>query len=84
MTPSEFRHKREQLDLSVSQIAQILNVDQRTVRRWEQPEQTKTGRPPNPTACRFIDLMLCGAIDAEMLFKIAFKTKQRRGDSDAS
>jgi DNA-binding transcriptional regulator YiaG len=48
MTSDEFRAARKALGLSVGQLAGILGVEARTVRRWEQGD----GLPPNPIASR--------------------------------
>ncbi|MBP0614299.1 helix-turn-helix domain-containing protein [Jiella mangrovi] len=57
MTPTEFRQARRQLGLSASQLGEILNTDPRTIRRWEQDDET---RPPNPVAVRVMRWMLEG------------------------
>ena len=59
MTPEKFKKARNALGLSGNQLAHILNVDERTVRRWEQPPGTG-GRDPSPTACRVVEWMLDG------------------------
>ena len=55
--PAAFRAARDQLGLSAAQLARIMGVDPRTVRRWEDASGT---RPPNPTACRVMEWMLSG------------------------
>ena len=52
MTPAEFKAARNNLGLSHRQLAHILNVDPRTVRKWESQDGT---RPPNPIACRVLE-----------------------------
>lgn len=55
MTPTEFKQARHALGLSGQQLATILNVDARNVRRWEAGE-----RPPNPIAVRVLGWMIDG------------------------
>lgn len=55
MTPAQFRKARIALGLSTYALAHILNVEQRTVRRWE--DEGPSGRPPNPMACRVLEWM---------------------------
>ena len=57
MTPQQFKHNRRALGLSQASLASILNVNPRTVRRWEEDDGT---RPPNPIACRVLMWMLNG------------------------
>lgn len=57
MTPSQFKAARHTLNLSAEGMADILNVNARTVRRWEYEDGT---RPPNPIACRVVEWMLAG------------------------
>ena len=57
MTPQQFKATRKNLGLSQSALANILNVNPRTVRRWEEDDGT---RPPNPIACRVLMWMLNG------------------------
>lgn len=57
MTPTQFKAARKQLGLSQSEIADILNVHPRTIRKWETDDDT---RPPNPIACRVVLWMLDG------------------------
>lgn len=57
MTPHEFKAARQELGLSQSELADILNVNPRTVRKWERDDDT---RPPNPIACRVLMWMLNG------------------------
>jgi DNA-binding transcriptional regulator YiaG len=59
MTPAEFRSARRTLGLSQAQLGYILDVDARTVRRWEASGSVQH-RPPSPTACRVISWMLDG------------------------
>lgn len=55
MTPAQFKAARKRLGLSQSELARILNVNPRTVRKWERDDDT---RPPNPIACRVLSWML--------------------------
>lgn len=56
MTPEQFRKARQSLGLSISQMAEILGINPRTVRRWEEGDAL----PPNPTASRVMQWMLDG------------------------
>lgn len=51
-TPEQFAGARQQLDLSVSQCARLVNVSERTLRKWESGEH----QDPHPSACRILDL----------------------------
>lgn len=64
MTPAQFKEARQTLGLSTSKLGAILNVDPRTVRRWEENDGT---RPPNPIACRVVHWMLDGYRPPEWL-----------------
>lgn len=57
MTKEEFRRARYKLKLTGQQLAYILNVTDRTVRRWEQWGESN---PPAPTAVRVLEWMLDG------------------------
>lgn len=57
MTPAEFKAARNHLVLSASQLAGILNVHPRTIRKWEREDET---RPPNPIAVRVVEWLLSG------------------------
>lgn len=59
MTPGEFKEARQKLGLSLSEAARILDVDPRTIRKWE-AEAGTNARPPNPTAARVMEWMLAG------------------------
>jgi DNA-binding transcriptional regulator YiaG len=59
VTPAEFKEARRKLGLTLSQLAGILDVDPRTVRKWEAEEGTNA-RPPNPVAARVMQWMLDG------------------------
>ena len=47
-TPSEFKAVREDMGLSVRDLAFVLGTEERTVRKWE----IDGGLGPNPVACR--------------------------------
>lgn len=53
MTPDQFKEARHTLGLSVSDVADILNTEPRTVRRWEDGT-----RSPNPVAVRVMQWLL--------------------------
>jgi len=57
MTPEEFKTARQQLGLSAKRLGSILNVNERTVRKWE---DMSGKRPPNPIACRVLEWLLAG------------------------
>ena len=57
MTPHDFKEARRKLGLSASQLGIVLNVDSRTIRKWEHADNT---RPPNPIAVRVVTWMLDG------------------------
>lgn len=62
MTPTEFRDARTHLGLSTSELAAILGVDSRTVRKWEDTrgDESTNARPPNPVASRVMRWLLDG------------------------
>ena len=60
MKAQDFQKARWALGLSAKQLAAILNVDERTVRRWEQATGTASRRDPSPTAVRVVEWMLDG------------------------
>lgn len=62
MTPEQFKEARQSLGLSLSQLAKILNVDPRTVRKWEASESASTGRDPNPIACQVLRWLASGEL----------------------
>lgn len=57
LSPRDFAAKRYQLGLSQAQLARILGVDPRTVRKWEDERDT---RSPNPIACRVLKWLEAG------------------------
>jgi DNA-binding transcriptional regulator YiaG len=60
MNNIEFKEARRNLGLTMSSLSKILGVDERTIRRWEAPEETTGARPPNPTASKVMGWMLGG------------------------
>lgn len=61
-----FKSSRNAMGLSHSQLGTILDTDARTIRKWEATSGTNT-RDPNPIACRMLELMLEGTLDAKAL-----------------
>lgn len=57
MKANEFKSARSSLGLSAAEMANILNVNPRTIRKWEIDDGT---RPPNATAVRVVEWMLAG------------------------
>lgn len=53
-TSEQFSAARHRLDLSISQCARLVNVEERTLRKWETPAD-RGGRDPHPSACRILD-----------------------------
>ncbi|MDE2103789.1 MAG: helix-turn-helix domain-containing protein [Patescibacteria group bacterium] len=60
MTPAQFKKARHKLGLSASELADILGVDARTIRRWEAEPALETARPPHPTAAKVMKWLLNG------------------------
>jgi DNA-binding transcriptional regulator YiaG len=58
-TPYVFRATRENLGLSSSELAGVLNVDARTIRRWEASD-VETMRKVSPTAERMMEWLRAG------------------------
>jgi DNA-binding transcriptional regulator YiaG len=54
VTSAEFGEARRKLGLSINQLADILNTNPVTVRRWEMDEERNTARDPNPIACQVL------------------------------
>lgn len=54
-TSEGFRAARERLELSLPRCARLLNVDERTLKRWEGGQ-----RPPHPTAAAMLRGLLEG------------------------
>lgn len=62
MTNEEFKTTRNQLGYTVAKLADILDVDPRTVRKWEANPDLSTSRPPNPIACRVLNWLQSGQL----------------------
>lgn len=62
MTPAEFKSARNALGLSLSQLARLLGVNARTVRKWEADPSIPSSRPPNPTAVRVLKWLASGEL----------------------
>lgn len=62
MTPKQFKEARQSLGFTISKLSSILNVDPRTIRRWEADPFLSTARPPHPTACRAMEWLLDGKL----------------------
>ena len=60
MDNAEFKAARLALGLSLSELGRILDVDDRTIRKWEASADRSTSRAPNPIAGRVIEWMLAG------------------------
>jgi DNA-binding transcriptional regulator YiaG len=59
MTPDEFKHARQDLGISVIDLARILDVEVRTIRKWESAGGSNA-RPPNPIAARVLSWLQDG------------------------
>jgi DNA-binding transcriptional regulator YiaG len=59
-TPEGFRETREDLGLSVAQVARLLQTNERTVKRWESEVGTAEDRLVHPTAALVMDWFLGG------------------------
>lgn len=57
---NEFAEGRRKLRLTIGETARIMNVSERTIRRWEQDPEEGQGRAPSPTAVRIMEWMLDG------------------------
>lgn len=57
-TSKQFKGARQKLRLTVTECAQLCNVDARTIRRWETGAGHGDGRDPHPSACRLMELQL--------------------------
>ncbi|MEP1521995.1 helix-turn-helix transcriptional regulator [Ascidiaceihabitans sp.] len=60
MDHTAFKAARKNLGLTLAELSRILDVDARTIRKWEADENASTGRRPNPVACRAMSWMLDG------------------------
>lgn len=60
MTPHEFKQARHKLGLTSSQLAKLLGVEPRTIRKWEASPELSTARPPSPIAVKAVGWFLNG------------------------
>lgn len=60
MTPEQIKSAREQLGLSTSQLAAMLDTDKQTVHRMELPTSASTHRAPAHRMVRLIEAYLAG------------------------
>lgn len=60
MNNKQFKEARQSLGLTLSETAKILDVDSRTIRKWEASDNCSTARHPNPIASRVMQWMLDG------------------------
>lgn len=59
MSPSEFKAVRQRLGLSIYQLGHLLDVEPRTIRKWESEGGTNA-RAPNPVASRVMGWLEAG------------------------
>lgn len=57
-TSNDFKEARHELRLTISQAAELCNVNTRTIRRWETGAGHGDGREPHPSACRILEIAL--------------------------
>ena len=57
MTPQEFKTARQTLGLSVNELSFILDIQERTIRKWELDSDP---RPVNPLAAQVMGWFLAG------------------------
>ena len=57
VTPAKFKEHRYDLALTQEELGHILNVNGRTIRKWETDDGT---RPVNPIAIRVMEWMIAG------------------------
>jgi len=62
VTAKEFREARLRLGLSVDGLAQILQTNPVSVRRWEMDADRNTARAPNPIACQVLRWLESGEL----------------------
>ena len=80
-TSRDFKKARHDLNLSVTELARILNSNIRTIRKWEQDEnsfQDGSPRPPNPIACRVLQWMLDGYRPPEWPEKLWHEEREKK------
>jgi DNA-binding transcriptional regulator YiaG len=66
MTPQQFKEARQSLSLTQSQLGDILDVNKRTIRKWETLEGPNA-RQPHPTACRVMQWILDGLLSLDSI-----------------
>ena len=59
-TPMEFKTWRQELGLSVRELAQLLDTDERSIRSIETEEGFSTHRKPAPRMVRLMEAYLAG------------------------
>ena len=62
MKSNEFRKSRQNLGISINQLAEILDTNPVTVRRWEMDDDKNTARDPNPIACQVLRWLESGEL----------------------
>jgi DNA-binding XRE family transcriptional regulator len=80
-TSRDFKKARRDLNLSVTELAKILNSNSRTVRLWEQEAENtydRSPRPPNPIACRVLQWMLDGYRPPEWPEKLWHEEREKK------
>ena len=55
MTPQEFKTARQTLGLSISELSFVLDIQERTIRKWELDSDP---RPVNPLAAQVMGWMI--------------------------
>ncbi len=60
MNSKQFKQARRELGLTMAGLARILDVNPRTVRKWEAPDTASTARAPNPIACQVLRWLKAG------------------------
>lgn len=63
MTPMEFKGARQALGLSVNELADILDTNPVTIRKWETDPSHNTARSPNPIACQVLRWLQSGQLN---------------------
>jgi DNA-binding transcriptional regulator YiaG len=60
ITPAEFKWAREQLGLTLAELAVLLDTDPKSLRCIEAPESTNMHRKPAPRMVRLLDAYMMG------------------------